>query len=239
VKGDVLRAADGGEAVTTHASRTSAADLPAQTPTCGCLFKEVVAAWPFPRGWVNVSDGGHFENLAVYALLQRHCRLIIAGDGEADPHGVLDGLSRLSMLAQVDLGIRLEFPDGDLRRIVAAQDGRPRHFTIAKIHYRDGRTGWLVYLRSSLTGDEDEFISSYKACFADFPHQSTTDQFFTEEQFEAYRRLGEHIVEAAVTEVFGGFALASHDDLVAAAERFFRASARTPTGASPRSPAMT
>ena len=29
--------------------------------------------------------------------------------------------------------------------------------------------------------------------FADFPHESTGDQFFSEEQFEVYRALGFHI----------------------------------------------
>jgi hypothetical protein len=29
----------------------------------------------------------------------------------------------------------------------------------------------------------------------DFPHQSTLDQFYDEEQFEAYRQLGVHVAE--------------------------------------------
>ena len=36
------------------------------------------------RWRVNLSDGGHIENLGVYELLRRGCRLIIAVDAGAD-----------------------------------------------------------------------------------------------------------------------------------------------------------
>jgi hypothetical protein len=32
-----------------------------------------------------LSDGGHFENLALYELIRRRCRLIVLCDGTADP----------------------------------------------------------------------------------------------------------------------------------------------------------
>jgi hypothetical protein len=35
-------------------------------------------------GFVNLSDGGHFENLGVYVLLRRRCKYIIVGDAEQD-----------------------------------------------------------------------------------------------------------------------------------------------------------
>ena len=37
--------------------------------------------------WVNLSDGGHLENMAAYELLRRRCKFIIIGDAEADPRG--------------------------------------------------------------------------------------------------------------------------------------------------------
>lgn len=202
-----------------------------------CLFNEVfdnpLVLRPFTRRFANLSDGGHFENLGVYALLQRQCNLIIVGDGEADPKGVLDGLSRLSMLALSDLGVRLEFPEGDLGRIATAGTNSERHFTVARIRYRDNSTGWLIYLRSSVTGDEDEFIRGYKAKNDAFPHESTTDQFFTEEQFEAYRRLGEHIASDAIARIFVGQVPFDHDALITATKRFFTVRTRTLAASAP------
>ena len=37
------------------------------------------------HGFVFLTDGGHIDNLGVYELLRRRCKLIIAIDGEADP----------------------------------------------------------------------------------------------------------------------------------------------------------
>ena len=57
--------------------------------------------------------------------------------------------------------------------------------------------GWLLYLKSSLTGDEPADVIEYRSGNPDFPHQSTGDQFFSESQFESYRRLGLHILREA------------------------------------------
>ena len=34
--------------------------------------------------YINLSDGGHFDNLGLYELVRRRCRYIIVGDGEQD-----------------------------------------------------------------------------------------------------------------------------------------------------------
>ena len=66
------------------------------------------------------------------------------------------------------------------------------------IEYKDAPSGTLLYLKSSLTGNEPTDVERYKALTPDFPHQSTGDQFFDESQFESYRSLGRHIVEEAL-----------------------------------------
>ena len=59
----------------------------------------------------------------------------------------------------------------------------------------EAETGYLLYVKSSFTGDEDEVIRQYRHQHPDFPHEATADQFFDEGQFEAYRALGQHIGE--------------------------------------------
>jgi hypothetical protein len=44
-----------------------------------------------------------------------------------------------------------------------------------------------------MTGHEDSSILQYKAAHSEFPHESTADQFYGEDQFESYRRLGMEI----------------------------------------------
>ena len=55
--------------------------------------------------------------------------------------------------------------------------------------------GLLLYLKLSLTGDEAELLKRYRLVHPDFPHQSTIDQFYDEEQCEAYRQLGVHVAD--------------------------------------------
>ena len=58
-------------------------------------------------------------------------------------------------------------------------------------------TGVLLYIKSSFTGDENDYVVDYKRRNPSFPHETTLDQLFSEEQFEAYRNLAFHAVNAA------------------------------------------
>jgi hypothetical protein len=61
--------------------------------------------------------------------------------------------------------------------------------------WADAKPGILVYVKASLTGDEPTDVLEYKNSHTDFPHDRTADQWFSESQFESYRKLGEHIIE--------------------------------------------
>ena len=54
--------------------------------------------------------------------------------------------------------------------------------------------GHILYIKASITGDEPPDVLNYRRQHGAFPHDTTLNQFFTESQFESYRRLGEHIV---------------------------------------------
>jgi hypothetical protein len=143
--------------------------------------------------FVNLSDGGHIENLGVYELLRRRCKFIIAIDGEADPEMTFPSLMKLIRYARIDFGIDIQLDLDDLQRNEAGYT--KAHFVLGEIDYGDGHTGILLYLKSSLTGNERDYILDYQQSNPTFPHETTADQFFSEAQFEAYRALGEHIGE--------------------------------------------
>ena len=46
-------------------------------------------------------------------------------------------------------------------------------------------------------------VQNYKLQHKDFPHDSTAEQWFTESQFESYRRLGQRVV-ARIDRLFSG-----------------------------------
>jgi hypothetical protein len=149
--------------------------------------------------FVNVSDGGYLENLGVYELLRRRCRLIVASDAGADPAHAFSDLARVLTYARIDLGAVIDI---DLEALRPDAAGRcRRHAAVGRIDYGGGETGTLVYVKASVTGDENEFLRGYRVAHPAFPHESTTDQFFDEAQFEAYRYLGYHAVTKAAGRV--------------------------------------
>jgi len=168
-------------------------------PGFSFLIREMAGiAMSEKQSWVNLSDGGHIENLAVYELLRRRCKFIIAIDGECDPEFQFHGLVTLVRHARIDLGVRIAPELGELRK--SPETGHSRcHYQLCRIRYPDAgedrpaATGLMLYIKLSTTGNESELIQRYQAVNPEFPHQTTMDQFFDEEQFEAYRQLGAHV----------------------------------------------
>jgi len=58
--------------------------------------------------------------------------------------------------------------------------------------------GILIYLKASMTGKEDTQVLQYKSSHPTFPHETTGDQFYGEDQFESYRNLGKAIALEAL-----------------------------------------
>ena len=163
---------------------------------------------PISSGFVFLTDGGHIENLGIYELLKRRCALIIAIDGEADPDMTSGSLVQLERFARIDLGTRIVLdwePIGARSREVSEEVAKRKverkhgpHVAVGLIDYPGisggpREKGLLVYIKSSLSGDENDYVMTYKAAHPSFPHETTMDQLFSEEQLEAYRALGEHI----------------------------------------------
>lgn len=145
---------------------------------------------------LNLSDGGHHENLGIYPLIKRGCSLIIASDSAADPAFRMEDLANLLRKVRIDLGVDIEIDLRSLRQ--EPQDPRnpkikntPQHYAVGKIRYPRGPEGLLIYIKSSLTGREPEDLLAYRRRNPSFPDETTADQFFDEAQFESYRELGE------------------------------------------------
>jgi hypothetical protein len=173
------------------------------TPGFMCLLKEMVAFGMAENSrWLNLTDGGHIENMGVYELLRRRCKFIICVDGEADKESTFHGQLTLVRHAQIDFGVQIEPRLEEIRQDAKSRLSRT-HFHLFRVHYpEDGSgqqkaLGLLLYLKLSLTGDESELLKRYRNVSADFPHESTLDQFYDEEQFEVYRQLGVHVAEGA------------------------------------------
>jgi hypothetical protein len=183
------------------------------------FLKELLGLLSEDSETIYLTDGGHLENLGLYELLRRRCKLIIAIDAEADPDMSFGSLIRLERYARIDFGVRIDLPWAALRdtsRDASAEilksGGLPPdraskgpHCALGTIYYPrkkgetddSNSTGVLLYIKSSFTGDENDYVVDYKRRNPEFPHETTLDQLFTEEQFEVYRALGFHAVDSA------------------------------------------
>ena len=160
-------------------------------------------------GFVFLTDGGHIDNLGIYELFRRRCRLIIAIDAEADPDLDAASLVQVARFARIDMnviirmnwkpiGARTRTVSEEIRKNALKAENGP-HVAVGLIDYppapggTEREKGVLIYIKASLSGDESDYVTAYKAANRTFPHETTADQLFTEQQFEVYRALGEHI----------------------------------------------
>lgn len=180
------------------------------------LMQELFAQSDERLPFVNVSDGGHTgDNLGLYALLQRRCPLIVISDAECDPDlncgSLAAGIRQIFTDENVELDIdvdplrtedrakREQVVVGRIRYPVVKPDDRRGDLADADWAVEEG---YLVYLKALTTGaGEPLTVEAYARTHPAFPHQTTGDQFFDDDQFEAYRRLGEHIATTWLDQV--------------------------------------
>ncbi|MES2758593.1 MAG: patatin-like phospholipase family protein [Pseudomonadota bacterium] len=168
------------------------------------LFSELFGLTDAKSEHVYLSDGGHFENLGVYELVRRRCRLIVVIDAGADGKLDFDDLGNAIRKCSTDLRVEIDI---NVARIDLMRDAMFSldHCVAGTIDYSkaDGagaQNGTLLYIKPSLLGTERADLLNYRKTNRAFPHQSTADQWFDETQFESYRSLGYQIGKAALAE---------------------------------------
>jgi len=181
------------------------------------LLKETFGLTQEESNDIYLSDGGHFENLALYEMVRRRCRYIIACDAGCDCDSTFQ-----------DLGNAIDI---DFSAVLAKKS----HFAVGTVNYaccdqrEEGEKvedGMFLYIKPVLTGDEPVDLFNYSKMHGEFPHESTGDQWFDEAQFESYRKLGMH----SVAELGKGGKL-DLEELFARAARLHRGAVRKAKGA--------
>jgi hypothetical protein len=161
------------------------------------LMDELLARTNDEQEFVYLSDGGHFENLGLYELVRRQCRIIFCSDADCDQRYEFKDLLNAMERVYVDFNAKIEI---DFTRIKpSGNSGYCRTpFAVGSITYTDGTTGALVVFKPAVTRNSWEVVADYDASNRYFPHEPTTNQWFDEEQFEAYRLIGMEAVHAFV-----------------------------------------
>ena len=122
----------------------------------------------------------------IEAVVRQHFAIDREGDADFTFHALGTAIRR----CRVDFDAEIEICVDDIRPDPATGLSRS-HCAVGRIRYKDNSEGTLLYIKSSLTGDEGTDIAQYRKISPAFPHESTIDQFFSESQFESYRKLGQ------------------------------------------------
>ena len=136
------------------------------------FFSELLGRIGTQKQMVNISDGGHIENLGAYELLRRGCRLIICMDAGEDGFYTFADLNNLILRARNELGLEIRFPkDAQPEDLIAPKPSKvysERRFAVADViqHWDAGKVdvpekyrqqgfprkiGTFVYVKSSVT----------------------------------------------------------------------------------------
>ena len=153
--------------------------------------------------------------------------MVVVSDAEADPAMTFASFVDVERFARIDLGIRMEVPVATIREAVLKRQAELKkadvlsykapahaHAVIGEVSYpalyddrrrliKPAKKGILLYIKASMTGDESTYVLDYEKRYPRFPHESTGDQFFSEEQFEAYRALGFHATSHGLKDTVG------------------------------------
>ncbi|MEP6746212.1 MAG: patatin-like phospholipase family protein [Bacteroidota bacterium] len=160
----------------------------------GYIFNNLVGKTNTRSDYVALSDGGHFDNMGLYELIRRKCAYIVLCDGEQDGDFTCEGFANAIRRCRIDFGADIQI---DISPIVTRKNNKfsGDHCALGDIHYAGGgKPGKLLYIKSSLVEkDLPVDVFEYAKKNDTFPQQTTADQFFDEEQFESYRKLGQWI----------------------------------------------
>ncbi len=200
---------------------------PTSLPTirgAGYFYRELFGFNYDDARLVQLTDGGHYENLGLVEALRRRCRLIFCIDAGGDAPPLLSTLSDAMRLAEYELGVTIELNEQGPHSVnnIAPGSGTPfpEGHALARLNDRltkgtvtfgtityplaaglPERSGVLIFAKAVLWDGCPEWLLTYAASSEVFPHDPTSDQWFNEAQFAAYTSLGtimgKHAVECA------------------------------------------
>jgi hypothetical protein len=172
------------------------------TPNFGLryLISELFGLANDTSNYVCLCDGGFFENMGLYELVRRRCSEIVICDAECDGKTVFEGIGNAVAKCRADFGVEISL---DLTPLIPNPvSGNASSYFVRGApgdnSAQDKYVGRILYLKTSIVGDETADLLHHKRAFPDFPQDSTADQWFNESQFESYRRLGQLIAERAL-----------------------------------------
>jgi hypothetical protein len=180
------------------------------------LIRELFGLNSVDAKYLYVTDGGGYENLGLVELLRRGCTDIYCFDASGLGAGgaEFEALGDAIALARDELSVEISFdglegsnPDELLPEV--KDEPAKRDVVTGKVAFPateagPGPTGTLVYMRNTVTPQSPWDAKAHQQTDPRFPNNSTVDQLYTDQKFEAYRVLGEQAGLNAVAAMKNG-----------------------------------
>jgi len=173
------------------------------------LLRELFGIYRPEGPLVLATDGGHYDNLGLVEMLRHAPSTVYCFDASGGANIGRSALGPAITLARQELGVSITLPSGP--HGVPSPEWSEKELDrvgvlVCQIDYRDcppidGRVpepGVLYYARATVTSDAPWQVQSYQKRHPTFPNDSTSDQWFDQEQFDAYHTLGRHAAEAVI-----------------------------------------
>ena len=162
------------------------------------LWAEAAGALRLDGRWLYVTDGAHYESLGLVEALRRRPDHVIVVDATGDGTGWFATLGQAIAEARAETGVQLEIDPGGL-----APDPQTHRcavpYAVGRFRYPDepglgDQPGGhqLLYLKLAVPAGAPWDVLSYQDIHPAFPAASTLQQLYDDQEFEAYRALGQH-----------------------------------------------
>jgi hypothetical protein len=182
-------------------------------PNLRYLLDEAFGDGSSKSRYVYVTDGGHYDNLGLVELLERRCDWIWCIDASGEQIDSFSTIGKAVATAQAELGVSIEIRPEDM----APDEGSrfvKQVFCQGEVRYPatesdEARTGTIVIVKAGVTADAPFGVRSYHAENPNFPCDSTLDQLYTADRFDAYLALGHFSMQQAFEG--SGYKAAHHD----------------------------
>lgn len=168
------------------------------------LLRELFGRNHIESPFLYVTDGGHYENLGLVELLRRRCTEIWCVDASGDDIDTFNTLSEALLIARGELQIEVDLdptvmaPDPTIARDPARAHYVRETHAIGTIRYPDGTRGTLIVVKAGVPKDAPFDVLAFHLRHPQFPCDSTINQLYTAERFDAYHALGSVAMERAL-----------------------------------------
>ncbi|HEX4256158.1 MAG TPA: hypothetical protein VH089_13775 [Streptosporangiaceae bacterium] len=164
-------------------------------PTMGMLWAEAAGHTSYRATWINVTDGGHYDNLGLVEALRRQPTHVLALDASGDHANTWSTIGGSIALARMDAGMEIDLDPStmitDLKDKKAGEVDKPwasGYFRCRGAAEPSQRN--LVVCKLGWWQKAPWDVVAYAHNNPSYPCEPTLQQLYDSREFEAYRALG-------------------------------------------------